>query len=379
MNILWLSDGMTVRTGYGTQAALFVPRIIAAGHTVTMFVPHNYTGSPIDIDGVRHHGCGGDTFGNDVLADVYNYYNCDQLITLADPFALQACAGAMRELNVAHWAPVDCKPMGVADISVLREDNSTLIAMSLFGHQMMSDEGFEPLYVPHGIDPQVYSNEGSDLRELVDVGPDTFVIGINSMNRDNRKALTEQMQAFARFNQRHPDSRLMMHSLPVTAGYNLNQVCQRLGIGEAMILPNPFNIQGHIMDNDNMAAWYRTANIVSICSRGEGFGLPALEAQSCGTPVVSNDASAMSELNALGWLTKGQDYWIGGQESWWSTPDVDDIDRLYEHAYQLWKNHPTEWGTLRARCRVFAQQYDADRVMDKYWTPTLAELEKTHD
>jgi glycosyltransferase involved in cell wall biosynthesis len=45
-----------------------------------------------------------------------------------------------------------------------------------------------------------------------------------------------------------------------------------------------------------LPALYRGASLVAMPSLAEGFGLPALEAMACGTPVVVGNTSAMPEV-----------------------------------------------------------------------------------
>ncbi|MGL4172918.1 MAG: D-inositol-3-phosphate glycosyltransferase [Actinomycetota bacterium] len=49
-----------------------------------------------------------------------------------------------------------------------------------------------------------------------------------------------------------------------------------------------------------LAQWYRAADLVIVPSHSESFGLVALEAQACGTPVIAADVSGLREAVADG-------------------------------------------------------------------------------
>ena len=51
---------------------------------------------------------------------------------------------------------------------------------------------------------------------------------------------------------------------------------------------------------DELVRWYRAADLVAVPSYSESFGLVALEAQACGTPVVAADVSGLRDAVADG-------------------------------------------------------------------------------
>ena len=102
-------------------------------------------------------------------------------------------------------------------------------------------------------------------------------------------------------------------------------------------------------------------------SRGEGFGIPLVEAQACGTRAVVSNATAQPELLGHGWAVDVQPQWDEAQKAWWFTPQVGSIVDALEAAYAE--------GRVRSQKAIdFAAQYDADKVFDQYWRPALEVL-----
>ena len=100
---------------------------------------------------------------------------------------------------------------------------------------------------------------------------------------------------------------------------------------------------------------------------GEGFGVPQIEAQACGTPVICTNTSASPELLGDGWLVEGQPFWDSPQRAWMISPGVPSIIEAMEAAYAR--------GRKRSQiAQDFASQYGADFVFANYWLPAMEAL-----
>lgn len=370
--LLWHSNAPITLTGYGMQTAVFAPRVRDLGYEVSLNCPMSLTTAPITWNGMVMYGAAGDPLGNDLFPSRSSQF--DITLTLCDLFGLFTCAPQLAGRKLIHWMPVDCEPMGERDIATLRTTQGIPVCMSKFGTNQIRREGFDPIYVPHGIETEIFKPDpeiGKKYREAMGINPETFVVGIAAVNKpDSRKGLDQQMQAFALFHKRHPDSLLYMHTFP-KGGWELEKIALNLGFHNALRFPDQYSMVSQMIPAQGVAQWYNSLDLLSACSEGEGFGLPILEAQSCGIPVVTTDYSAMAELCSSGWTVKGQRHWVGGHESWWVTPDVEDIANHYEEAYANRDNQ-----AIKDKARLFALDYDADIVTANYWKPAMAECEE---
>jgi glycosyltransferase involved in cell wall biosynthesis len=120
------------------------------------------------------------------------------------------------------------------------------------------------------------------------------------------------------------------------------------------------------MGREFMSAIYNAFDVLLNPSMGEGFGVPIVEAQACGVPVIVSDHSAMSELVGPGWLVEGDPWWDALQESFFFMPHIEAVRERLDGAYGAAGDT-----RLRDEAWEFAQDYDANRVATEYWVPTL--------
>jgi D-inositol-3-phosphate glycosyltransferase len=77
----------------------------------------------------------------------------------------------------------------------------------------------------------------------------------------------------------------------------LQDLAQALDVADVVRFESP---QGGPFQRDRLREWYVAADVVAVPSHNESFGLVALEAQACGTPVVATDIGGLRTTVADG-------------------------------------------------------------------------------
>jgi glycosyltransferase involved in cell wall biosynthesis len=369
-NALWLP------TGYGQQLALLVPRLKSAGYDVVVSAFAGLGGAPLEWNGITVLPQGQDPYGSDVIPAHHYHAQADLVLTLLDVWALQG--SLMKDVPLASWIPVDTECLGDGDKNFLNDSGAIPVAMSQHGERLLSESGFNPVYVPHGIDTTIFAprTDREELREAAGL-TGKFVIGILAANKDAiRKGFFPQFEAFARFRKEHcPDAILLVHSLVTNpGGLDLKRMAEECGIVDAVQFSNQYRVLMGLFQPADIASWYNLLNVLSNTALAEGFGLAPLEALACGVPTIVTDGSAMTELS-LGpeWRVAGEPFWNPTHAARWITPSIDGIVAAYCSALE--KSLSGERGLISAQARDLAVQYDINRVMDSHWRPALAEIE----
>ena len=160
-----------------------------------------------------------------------------------------------------------------------------------------------------GVDLAVFSPGSRDeARARVGIPPDAvlllFVGRIQPL-----KAPDVLVRAAAELVRRRPDlrSRLVVGILGGASGtgvrnpMGLAELAQQLGIADLVRFVPP-------VDRSTLAQWYRAADLVAVPSHSESFGLVAVEAQACGTPVVAANVGGLpTAVGPAGILVDGHD------------------------------------------------------------------------
>ena len=386
LRVTWASNAPFANTGYGVQTAQVVQRMHADGHAVSVACNYGLEGTMIDWDGIHLFPRGLSSYSDDVL-EAYSMQwaagDPDALrvvFTLYDVWVYLQNQSLKKIPRICSWVPVDHQPAPPEVSEWCRRDNVLPIAMSRFGQEMLQVDGIEAAYIPHAIE-RVFQPTHSvatpmgelSPRQLHGITDDAFVVMMNSANKGIapcRKAFGQALLAFSIFALDKPDAVLYLHTEThgSMSGINLPDLAKASGIKPEQIrYVDQFAYRSGV-PAETLAAFYTMADVCLQTSMGEGFGVPTVEAQACGTRVIVSDFAASRELVGPGWLVAGQPDWDPMQKSWFFTPFVGSIVDALNAAYEAPR------GTNQDAIE-FAEAYDADRVYAESWRPFLASLE----
>lgn len=383
MRLLIHSNAPWCKSGYGQQTAFLARHAAQLGHDVAVSAFYGLSGTETTWDGIPVFpaACRPNTYGMEMVPHFYRKWNADVVIILADAWVGADYTKQLSDLNVVNWLPVDAYPLSKRDEQYLLMSGALPMAMSRFGERMLRDAKFEPLYVPHAIDTEVFRPADPDARRAwraeLGADDDTVIVGMNAANRDLwRKGFFEQFTAFKRFHERYPNSLLYVHSVTNhPQGLDLNDLARAMGIAERVLFPDQdVVVSGEITNDMLVRNFYDLIDIYSGCSLAEGFGIPIVEAQACGLPVVVTDGSAMTELAgpSSSITVPGEPMWVAGHRGCWTKPNIDRIVDAYTVMAQRTIESVVGSG---AAAREFALQYDEATVAAEYLEPALKELE----
>lgn len=377
MRPIWVSNAPHATTGYANQTYLFTPRIKADGHEIAIAAFYGVEGGVLVRDGIPLLPRLQHPYMNDVIGAHYQYHHADCVITLIDPFVLDP--DVYQHLNWIAWAPIDSEPM-LPDNATVLQAAKRIWAMSHFGERMLQAAGFTNVdYVPHGVDSQVF--KPLDRAETVaklkqETGLDfegKFVVMMNAANKGqpSRKGFFEAFAAFKVFSDAHPDAVLYVHSEQrgIYGGEHLPTIAQMLGIAEEKIIyPSQYHLLSGMFPPSYLNECYNVADVLLHTAHGEGFGIPIVEAQMAGCPVIATDFSAMSELCLSGWKVPGSPF-MYAPGAMHKLPLIPKVIEALEAAYA--QRHAADRGQVRER----VIGYDVDTVYKTYMRPALAKIE----
>jgi glycosyltransferase involved in cell wall biosynthesis len=373
-------------TGYGQATEALVKLLKRDGADVASLSNYGNEGINTTYDTgfgqIPIYARGNEAYSNDVTPAHHKHWKAinaeqpDLLITLYDVWVLNG--KGYDTIPIASWTPIDHNPVPPAVLKWLQKDNVTPLAMSKFGLEQIQKVGVEGHYIPHSIDTKVFKQtdkiNDQPINDFMGFEDDRFIVGMNAANKSSgilhRKAYSENFMAFAMFARKHPDAILYVHADASSQhGWNLIGLAQLLGIPkDNLTFPDPLAYR-YGMSQETIAGIYSSWDVMLATSYGEGFGIPTIECQSVGVPVIVSNFAASPELVGDGWVIGGQPLYDPSQHSFWHVPSVPEIVEALEQAYAKGKGKS-------AKAVEFAQGYDHEKIWQENWMPVLRKLLK---
>ena len=370
-------------TGYGVQADYLVNRLVRHGIKTAVLSNHGLESRKETITTpygkAAHYPKGYAPYSEDVIPLWYEDFMRDKpgipgaVMTLFDVWVYNKLR---FDGKILSWVPLDHVTMPPAVAHFLSKPNVTPIAMSPHGQrQMKKDLGIDSVYIPHSVDTSVFKPtekiRGVATRKYMGVPEDAFLVTMVAANKANgivhRKALAEQLLAFAALRRKHSDAYLYLHMTPskTFGGFELAALLPAVGLSpESVIIADEEQLRFGYPQKE-LAAFYTASDVLLAASYGEGFGVPLIESQACGTPVITGNWTAMPDLVAdTSYLVDGQPFWNEVQKAFWNIPSIESLAQALELAYEQ----------RRGRDEVsieFAKDFSAENVWSTYWLPFL--------
>ncbi len=387
IRLMYSSNAFWAASGYGVQGRSLLPRLatlpeIGGVQNIAMFAWYGLQGGVHEVGGIRCYPQGGDPYGNDVIGAHCRDFGANVLISLIDVWVMQETAKKVAPALWCPWLPIDHDPVPQKVLDSLAGAHLPL-TYSRWGQALLAAAGVANEYIPHGIEPTVFRviDDAEALRSfrkeiLFDASHLTVMVAANKGFPD-RKAFQVQLRAWARFAKDKPGAKLYIHSEPTAmyGGLDFPALLANLGIAEKTIFPDRYQyFRG--LPPEYLAMVYNNADVYLGASMSEGFGIPLIEAQACGAPVITTDFSAMPELVRWGYAIAPVDMMWTPLNSWQAWPDVAGIWEALETLYARWHYNGDAW-SLAERLKAshaIHNEYSWDTIVRDNWTPLMARL-----
>jgi glycosyltransferase involved in cell wall biosynthesis len=387
VRILWQSNAPWANTGYGVQANSLIPRILEMPECEDMAIFCYYgiqgaktrqrVGIGRGINKFKWVDCyplRNEMWGNDVVQDHALDFKADVVISLMDIWVLADDYGT-RGYRWLPYMPIDMDPPPPPVLRKMKQSFLPLV-YSQFAKRWCDRLGIEAAYVPLGVETKLYKpyrpHDKREAKELLGFPRDCFLYGIVAANKGfpSRKGFGELFEAFATIRQRHVDARLYVHALFTQeyGGLQLREMAEAYDILPWVHFVDPYKF--HVgVNTDTMNMIYNAMDTFVLPSHGEGFGVPLVEAQAAGTPVITTDYTSMTELCGAGWTVPIVQKEYMPLQSWYAYPSVGSVVEAMEMAY-----HKAGDAKIREQARAFALNYDWDHLVETTWGPLVRRL-----
>ena len=368
MRFLWESNAPWSGTGYGNQTRLMLKALKELGHEPSCFAFYGLSGGKVEYDGYEvFPNSDFEAWGNDVIKAHIERSNSKAVVTLMDLFVLRPSVWSELGVPWVAWVPLDSEGIGPTTLEVLKIPNMP-VAMSRFGAEQMRNYDIEPgATIYHAVDTDVmYPRDKEESRDLLGLSQDAFIVGMVMANKGDRKQYPLQLTAIKQFMDKNPDLKVQVfiHTEPTAlmGGWDIRELVKQLGLSGLCYSTNQYDVSVVPASPDFMAKLFSSFDVLMNCSAGEGFGIPIVEAQACGVPVITQGVTAMTEITHYGYTVESSAKGLAGHLGWQYTPSVEDmayrLECVYRNSSKARAEEGRQWVINNCSLPVIAAQWD---------------------
>ncbi len=382
-------------TGFGRVSDGLIKNLYETGKWEILHLGINYNDLvPVDVPwklipaGFYHPTSDGmfdayDPFGFTKANQYIDSFDPDVVFMNNDfPVVFQYLGGVEMDSAIAKhpskkviYSPLDSTPFPPAFAQIARAFDSTVAYTYWQQSEMFRTDPDYPNEIPvlyHGVDTSVYYPIPKDEAKRMLSGifrkynkgktiPDfrkkfiTYFVGTNQWRKD----IPTLFRGYMEFRKLHPDEHMFLiphtNATPMSqvhGGWSLHNLRELVGLNDAVLMQ-----QANIFTQEEMNVFYNAADVLAFPTRGEGFGLPSIEAMATKTPVIATKFGPQEELhnNKRGYFIDVDDYepGQGGAYSYFAKPSWRSLAQQLEYVY----THRDEATAVAENAYKFAIQH----------------------
>lgn len=193
--------------------------------------------------------------------------------------------------------------------------------------------------IPNFLDTERFSRQDKEhFRMAIARGGEKIILHASNFRKVKR--VEDVILTFEKIHSKMPSKLLMIGDGPERGRAEAR--CREIGLCDDIVF----------LGNQNpVEEIYSVGDLFLLPSETESFGLSALEAMSCGVPVISSDAGGLTEIVVDG---------VTG----FCAP-VGDVEKMGEKAVEILEN-PQRWSEFSRKARERALEFSEERVVPLY-------------
>lgn len=283
------------------------------------------------------------------INSILKTHNIDKFVFLSD--LSKICFDHHFSCDSFTWFPNHFNPINTENKNKLSYFNNIISLCETDKQLLMKTFPEKNIYmIPHIIDihSELTTFNKDELRKHYKFNKNDFIIFMNVGNYEihNRKSLDTAIFAFNDFVKKYSNAMLFIHTYDVRKLDVYNKYTPKQNFFEISSLlkyldipSDRIRVVNDILSDKKITEYYLLSDMYLQTSKTEGFGLPVLEAQKLGLPVVTTKFGAMN------------DYTFNGIS-------VEPCQKLYESALDgIWCT-PSIQGVYDALCRIYNNDYE---------------------